>query len=322
MKDINKKSKLLVMIIFSVLLFSVSAAAAPKLNKKQLSIYIGQTFPLTVSSGSGSSWASSAPSVASVSSRGVITGISKGTAAITCTAGGKKLTCIVNIRKRRLSKYVSNGYVKIWMNMLGAVESGGMVYGQRDYTCFAGPGANTSAEVSSTAGAYQEYGENLRQLLIAIRTQYPYTFKKYDQAGIDADLATAWYGSNNYAVHSGSAKALSIQKIIGSVQGRLVQDIRCAELLDEYLGHIRTLGVTNLQAGLFLAQCEHLGGFAAVRRVVERSKNRNRIAALRRSLYKDDKDPTGNQIGDAFFRSRHEALYKWIVQYIPPTLSF
>ena len=131
--------------VFSVLFLSVSVPAATKLNKRQLSIYVGGTYRLSPTSGKASKWTSSDPSIATVSSNGTVTGISKGTATISCTVSGKTASCTLNVRTKRMSKYISNGRVRVWMNMLGAVESGGQQYGKRNYTSFAGPGANSSA---------------------------------------------------------------------------------------------------------------------------------------------------------------------------------
>lgn len=225
--------------------------------------------------------------------------------------------------KKATSKYVSTKYTSVWLNLLGAVETGGQVYGNRDYSEFISPLTGSPNEYSCTAGAYQEYGENLRQLLLAIQKQYPKTFKKLDTAKIAQDLKRSWGDSTPYQVKAGSKKAKCIQKIITSSAGKLVQDQRALTLLDEYLRDIRSLGVTNLRCGLFMAECYHLGGYAAIQRVVGRATNKNSISALRKSLYLDQKDKTNNyQIGDKIYKTRHEAIYRWLNAYIPKNLKF
>lgn len=63
-----------------------------------LSQKLGYTAQLTVSGGTASSWSSSNESVATVSSNGTVTGLSKGTATITCTlSDGSKLTSIARV---------------------------------------------------------------------------------------------------------------------------------------------------------------------------------------------------------------------------------
>ncbi|MBQ1492871.1 MAG: Ig-like domain-containing protein [Blautia sp.] len=293
------------------------AATTATLNKVQTSVYKGDTVQLYPTSGRATSWKSSKPSIATVSSSGLVTGIKKGTCTISCQVNGKTLKCTMNVRKKKMSKYVSNTYARVWLNMLGAVESGGMVYGHRDYRAFSGPGALSPAEYSCTAGAYQEYGENLRQLLLAIKKQYPISFEARDTAGIAKDIKTAWPDSHPYKVSPGSTKAKCIQEIIGCNAGTFVQDLRAVELLDEYLTDIRQMGVTNLRAAMFMAECYHLGGRSPVYRVVNRAKDRNSIASLKVSLYKDQKDTSNSyQIGDAMYTNRHERIYNWIKQYI------
>ncbi len=217
------------------------------------------------------------------------------------------------------SVYVGK-YARVWLNVLGAVESGGMVYGERDYGCFAGPYNASPNEHACTGGAYQEYGDNLRQLLIKIQKAYPKVFKRLDTANIAQDMKHSW---DSYAVTPGSDKGKAIIRIISSPQGKKMQDKRAIELLDDYLEEIQELGITNVRCGLFMAQCAHLGGFAAVKRVVERASNKNNMASLKRSLYLDQKDYSNSyQIGDAIYKNRHEYIFKWLRKYIPANAEF
>ncbi len=309
-----------VLILGIVSLTRVTVFAA-SLNKIQTSVYVNRTIQLYPTSGTASGWKSSNTSIATVSGSGLVRGIRKGTCTISCTVGGQTLRCTMNVRRKTTSRFVSNKYANVWLNLLGAVESGSQTYGRRNYSAFAGPGANSPNEISCTAGAYQEYGENLRQLLKAIKKQYPYSFKGRDTANIADDLSYDW-DSRPYTVSPGSAKAKAIQNIISCNAGKLVQDIRAIELLDAYLTNIKTLGVTNLRSAMFMAECYHLGGFAAVRRVVSRAGNKNKLASLRVSLYKDQQDNASSyQIGDRIYYTRHELIYKWLRQYIPASAA-
>lgn len=308
------------LLVFSLIIAfppSLAKAASVTLNKIQTSVYKGATVQLSPTKGTATNWKSSKPSIATVNSNGLVTGLKKGTCTISCTVSGQTLKCTMNVRKKKMSKYVSNAQARVWMNILGAVESGGMVYGHRNYTTFVGPGANSPAEYSCTGGAYQEYGENLRDLLKAIKTQYPYSFKGRDTAGIASDIKRSWQDSTPYRVSPGSAKAKAIQAIIGCNAGKFVQDLRAVELLDEYLAGIKRLGITNLRCALFMAECYHLGGYTPIKRVIARAGNPNSLASLRKSLYKDQNDHSNSyQIGDKIYYNRHEAIYKWLQEYI------
>ena len=306
----------IILVMMFAMSVNVSAAATPKLNYYQKSIYLGKTLQLEATSGTVQSWTSSDSSIVSVNSHGVVTGHKIGTAKIYAKFSTKTLNCTVNVRPVNKSKYISNSQMRVMLNVLGAVETGGQVYGQRDYADFTSPYTNSGAEYSCTAGASQEYGENLRQLLLKIQKEYPLTFKKYDTAGIAADLQKNWY-YNPYTVKKGSAKANAIVKIISSPSGKLVQDYRAMELIDEYIGHAKGLGITNVRAALFAAECEHQGGYSAMKRIVQRAENKNSISSLYTSLTKDD--PNSNQIGALKYRTRHRLCRDWIAQYISKT---
>lgn len=314
---------LLVLLVMLAAMFAMStnvSAATPKLSSAQKSIYKGTSFTLTASGEKVKSWRSSNASIASVSSSGKVTGKKKGTVKIYATFANKTLNCTVNVRDKNRSPYITNSQMNVMLNVLGAVETGGQVYGQRDYADFTNPYKSSPNEHSSTAGAFQEYGENLRQLLLQIKKEYPVTFKKYDTANIASDISgKAWYDSNPYKVYNGSAKARAIVNIISSPQGRIVQNYRAIDLINSYLKHIcGQLGVTNVRAALYMAECEHLGGASPVDRVVKRASNRNSITALHKSLILDQKDKSNSyQIGDKIYQTRHDKCRSWIIQKIP-----
>lgn len=322
-----KKKNRLILVSLLVCLFvtavPVSVSAAPRINNWKKILYVGNTYSLKVTGAKVKSWKSSNSSVVTVSKKGLIRGKKQGTAKVTATlTNKKKLSCTVTVKKKNVlkvkSSYISLSQMNVMLNILGAVETGGQVYGKRDYKDFTNPFASSPSEYSATAGAYQEYGENLRQLLLRIQKEYPAVFKKYDNANIAKDLKRTWHDSNPYRVYKNSAKAKAIVKIISSKEGKLVQDVRAAELIDSYLKHARSLGVKNVRAALFLAECEHLGGAGPVERIVSRASDKNSIYQLKVSLYKDQQDKSNNyQIGDKIYQNRHEKCYSWIVKYIP-----
>ena len=80
---------------------SVSAAAAPKLSRTSMAVYVGSKKTLTVKNTKAKvTWKSSKTKVATVSSKGVVKGVAPGTAKITATVSGKKLTCTVKVVDR------------------------------------------------------------------------------------------------------------------------------------------------------------------------------------------------------------------------------
>ncbi len=80
---------------------ATAQAAAPKLNKKKLSLSKGSSFQLKVKNSSAPvKWTSSKKKVASVSKKGKVKAKAVGAATITAKTGGKKLRCKVTVRKK------------------------------------------------------------------------------------------------------------------------------------------------------------------------------------------------------------------------------
>ena len=99
---------------------SFRAEAAVRLNKTAVTLAVGKTCKLKVK-GTDSSvlWTSRKPSVAKVSEDGIVTAVKKGSAKITATADGKKLTCAVTViedqSKLKLKKSKKTYNVKLYV---------------------------------------------------------------------------------------------------------------------------------------------------------------------------------------------------------------
>lgn len=110
MKKVNKKFNVLMVIFMTIsLLTSVvwmktdSYAAKVRLNKTKLSLFIGNTFQLKLSSVKNKKkikWQSSNKEVASVDKKGKIVANSEGKAKISATFGKQKYTCKVTVKDR------------------------------------------------------------------------------------------------------------------------------------------------------------------------------------------------------------------------------
>ncbi len=111
-----------VMIMLSVVVFpptAVQAASSPSLTKTTSNILEGSSFDINIKDkikGSTYTWTSSDKKVATVNSKGVVQGIKKGTATITCTIKAPKktytLTCKVSILKEA-ARFVINNKVSV-----------------------------------------------------------------------------------------------------------------------------------------------------------------------------------------------------------------
>lgn len=83
------------------------AAKKPKLNKKKVTLKLGQKTTLKVKNYKGKvKWSSSKKKIATVTKKGVVTAKKKGTAKITAKAGKKKLVCSIKVKpKEEKAKY-------------------------------------------------------------------------------------------------------------------------------------------------------------------------------------------------------------------------
>jgi len=198
---------------------------------------------------------------------------------------------------------------KVICNIIGACESGGMIYGNRDYGAFAEVGENTPNEVSITLGWAQNYGEEAHELVQRIQKADPTTFKKLDTEGIAADLKTSNW--SRYDVKRNSAKGKCLIKIITSEAGKKCQDKLFAELCQIYIDHAEKLGVTDHTG---LAECinmSHQGGTSATVRVLKKCAKPYNVDTIYAAMQSD----TGNQVGA--YKSRQKLIYDCIKKYWP-----
>lgn len=222
--------------------------------------------------------------------------------------------------------YQFDTYAKAVMhNIIYAVETGGQVYGNAKYDCFA-PAYNISAkETAITIGAGGWFATEAQKLLKLIREANPAEFARLDTAGIGVDLDTAdWttYGSDGNGTATilrGSEKAVCIQKIISSDTGKMIQDQLVDEEMTKYVNQAAALGVTDLKAQMFLANIRHLGGYTPMKWVVNCCKEDGKTLTMQ-NLYDSMRDHTtnkaGNGVGADKYNSRHTKVMGWLNKYI------
>ena len=81
----------------------------------------------------------------------------------------------------------------VLVNIIGAVESGGQVYGRRDYAAYAPPYTNSEKEYTITLGWAQNYGAEAKHLIQMIFDSAPVLFSEIDINGsIKGMLSHDW----------------------------------------------------------------------------------------------------------------------------------
>ena len=196
----------------------------------------------------------------------------------------------------------------VMRNIIYAVETGGQVYGQKNYADFTEAYTNSSSEHAITIGAGQWYGNEARTLLLNIKAADAATFKKHDTAGVAADLAkTDW---SNYRLSKTSAKAKAIVNIINSTVGRRCQDQLMDTQMEAYVKEAAALGVSNMDAKMMCANFRHQGGASAVKRILAKTTKPYTLDHLYAACQTD----TGNQVGA--YKSRQKMVYNALQTYI------
>lgn len=212
-----------------------------------------------------------------------------------------------------MSVKITDKQIEILINIIGAVETGGQIYGKQRYDDFTPAYTNSSAENSITIGAFQEFNWYAKALLQEILDTYPTIFRKYDNAGIESDLKkSTWDGYNPSKT---SAKAKAIQAIIGSKEGIKIQNIRIERLLKQYIAFAEGQGVSNVDSLFMCANWIHQGGNSACTRLLKKAGKPYTLDRLYQACTTD----TGNQVGA--YKTRQKKVYDWIKQYISTSNS-
>ena len=133
----------------------------------------------------------------------------------------------------------------ILTNIIGAVESGGQIYGKRNYSAYAGKGQNSSNEKTCTLGWAQNYGNEGRTLCKMILAKDPTAFRKADTAGIEKKLSVDWV-KTGWNPSAKEKKALIA--IITTFAGKECQDELFKQLMSTYIKSAEAFGVKDVKA--------------------------------------------------------------------------
>ncbi len=205
---------------------------------------------------------------------------------------------------------------KVLNNIIGAVETGGQVYGQRDYADYTPPYANTSNEHTCTLGWGAFYGEEAQYLVSQILKKDPTTFKKIDSKGlIQAALKKNWV-STRWKPNA-TEKNLLI-KLITTKTGKAIQDAMVTSLMKQFVSSCNAEYTTNTWATMMYCQIRHLGGKSGADRIFQRCKAKKSytLDTIMWALKKDQADTSSSyQVGDSIFWSRHKKCCEFIQKY-------
>ncbi len=211
---------------------------------------------------------------------------------------------------------MSSSDYKVLTNIIGAVETGGQVYGQRDYADYTAPYTNSSLEHTCTLGWGAFYGEEAQYLIKTIYSRNPAEFKKIDKKGlIQAALKKNWVQTR---WKPSAAEKDILVKLITTETGKAVQDAMFTSLMKQYVSSCKSEYTDNTWAIMMYCQIRHLGGKNGADRIFSkcRAKNSYTLDTIMWALKLDQADTSSsNQVGDAKFWSRHEKCCEFIQKY-------
>ena len=204
----------------------------------------------------------------------------------------------------------------IFTNMIGAVESGGMVYGQRDYGCYENPYANSPIEHTITVGWAQFYGSEAQTLLSSIcSTLTSAEYKAIDPKGLIKKALTKDWEATHWAPTA--AEKSAIIKLITTSTGKQLQDKQFQEQTAILVRSCISKYTSSAAAVHMYCQIRHLGGLKSVNRIFDRCAGNYSLDNILKSLAEDQKDTSSsNQVGDVKFNNRHNTFASFIRKYV------
>lgn len=199
--------------------------------------------------------------------------------------------------------------ITVLRKILYAVESGDQIYGNQNYSCFAGVGANCDNEKAITIGAGQWYADEAKELLYRIQRGNPKLFKDMDTADLETDLLLKSWAT--YAVSKESVKGQCIINIISTTLGKKCQDEYMEEQITEYAHVIEELhGEMPDESMMECINIIHQGGRGALDRILSKTEKPYTADKIYASLCQDPQDPVQNQVGD--YEDRQKAVINMI----------
>lgn len=200
-------------------------------------------------------------------------------------------------------------------NVIGAVESGGQVYGHRNYAAYATPNPKIPGEHTITLGWAQNYGPEAQELIRRILAKSETAFRRLDKCkpSIMAMLEIDWTDTR---WHPSKEQAEVLVALIDSVNGHKAQDELFAELMRTYIKSCAEDYTSKVKSVMMYCEIRHLGGRSAADRIFKRCNGDYSLDRIMTALIADQKDKTSSsQVGDTIFWSRHVKCYQFIEQY-------
>ena len=204
---------------------------------------------------------------------------------------------------------MTNEQKTVLRKIIYAVETGGQIYGQQDYSDFTEAYTNSSEEHAITIGAGQWYATEAKTLLERIYDADPEHWEKIDKVRLLEQVQTAnWECFNIPRV---SQLADTIIALISSKIGVKCQDSLMDEQLAIYAEEALKKGVTDARGQAMCVNFRHQGGLGAATRILAKTQKPYTLD----NLYAACQTDTGNQVGA--YKDRQRFVYNALKTYFP-----
>ena len=190
-----------------------------------------------------------------------------------------------------------------------AVETGGQVYGQQDYSDFTEAYTNSSEEHAITIGAGQWYATEAQTLLKRIHDVDTEAWNRLDNIGLWEQVQEADWSCFNISRNSQFSNL--IVQLISSRIGVKCQDSLMDEQLVAYADEAFKSGVTDTRGQAMCVNFRHQGGLGAVTRILAKTQKPYTLD----NLYAACQTDTGNQVGA--YKDRQKFVYDALKTYFP-----
>lgn len=204
---------------------------------------------------------------------------------------------------------MTNEQKTVLRKIIYAVETGGQVYGQQDYSDFTEAYTNSSEEHAITIGAGQWYATEAQTLLKRIHDADTEAWNRLDNIGLWEQVQEADWSCFN--ISRSSQFANLIVQLISSKIGVKCQDSLMDEQLATYADEALKQGVTDARAQAMCVNFRHQGGLGAVTRILAKTQKPYTLD----NLYAACQTDTGNQVG--VYKSRQRFVYNALKKYFP-----
>ena len=204
---------------------------------------------------------------------------------------------------------MTNEQKAVLRKIIYAVETGGQVYGQQDYSDFTEAYENNSDEHAITIGAGAWYATEAQTLLKRIHDADTAQWDRLDNIGLWEQVQNEDWSC--YNISSKSQFATLIVRLISSKTGVKCQDSLMDEQLATYADEALKKGVTDARAQAMCVNFRHQGGLGAVTRILAKTQKPYTLD----NLYAACQTDTGNQVGA--YKDRQRFVYNALKTYFP-----